>query len=67
MESTRDAGVRSYLQNLTRNQLEADIDGCERFAARLAAERHPDAITRIQVANNDSRLAIAYETLNGAS
>lgn len=66
MESTRDAGVRSYLAKLTRDQLLDDIERSERFAARLAAEKRPDTITRIQVANNNSRLAIAYQVLNGA-
>lgn len=63
MESTRDAGVRSYLQKMTREQLEADIESMERFAKRLANEPRPDSITKIQIANNDSRLAIAYELI----
>jgi len=66
LTATQDAGTRSFLVKLTREQLENEIDRCEKFADRLRAERHPDWITRQQVINNDARLGIAYDVLNGA-
>lgn len=66
LTATRDDGTRSFLVKLTRDQLLDEIDRCEKFAQRLAAERRPDWITRQQVVNNDARLAIAYDILDGA-
>ena len=66
LTATQDAGTRSFLVKLTRDQLLDEIGRCEKFADRLRAERHPGWITRQQVINNDTRLAIAYDILNGA-
>lgn len=66
LTATQDAGTRAYLVKLTREQLLDEIGRCEKFADRLRAERRPDWITRQQVINNGTRLAIAYDLLNGA-
>lgn len=66
MAVSQDAGTRAFLQRLTREQLFKEIESCERFAVRLVAERHPDALTQVQIANNRRALEIAYQILNGA-
>ncbi len=61
--NTHAASIRAYLEKLTRDQLLADIESCERFGARLADERRPGALHAVQVANNNLRLTVAYDLL----